>query len=121
MAHGGLVADLVLKAVGLGGTHDEILHLLVKLHVQKLHLAADVDLVSVDLVLNHNLRILKQLFQLLDTKLDIPLLILSRIILSILGQVALFPCFLDLLRNFFSLYNFQILQLILILFESGIG
>ena len=101
-AHGGFIGNLSLQAVGLGRSHNAEFHLLVILHVQKLYLAANVDLIKVDLVLNHNLCILKQLFQLLDTKLDIPLLILSRIILSILGQVSLLSCFFDFFCNFFS-------------------
>lgn len=54
------------------------------------------------------------------TQLDVPLLILGSVILRVLGQVPLLPGFLDFLCYFFSFDNLQILQFILILFESGI-
>lgn len=59
-----------------------------------------------------------EVLQLLNPRLDIALLVLGSIVLGILRQVTLLSRLFDLLRHFLTLYNFEVMELILILFES---
>ena len=77
-----------------------------------LNLAAYADSVKINFVLYYNLGILEDLLDLLDTCLDISLLILCCIVLCVLRKVSLLSGLFDLSCYFFSLNNFQIVQLV---------
>jgi len=77
-----------------------------------LNLAAYADSVKIDFVLYYNLSVLEDLLDLLDTCLDISLLILCCIVLCVLRKVSLLSGLFDLSCYFFSLNNFQIVQLV---------
>ena len=77
-----------------------------------LNLAAYADSVKIAFVLYYNLGIFKDLLDLLDTCLDISLLILCCIVLCVLRKVSLFSGFFDLSCYFFSLNIFLIVQLV---------
>ena len=84
-------------------------------------LAADVDRVRACLFLNEDFRVLQDFFDLLDTRLDVSLLVLGSIVFSVLGKVALFTGLFNFLGNCLSLIDLQVEELVLKLFESGIG
>ena len=107
-----LIGDLSLKAVSLCGTYDLQLHIFLKFIIMNLNLAAYADSVKIDFVLYYNLSVLEDLLDLLDTYLDISLLILCCIVLCVLRKVSLLSGLFDLSCYFFSLNNFQIVQLI---------
>ena len=81
-----LVGDLTLKAVSLCGTYDLQLHVFIKLIIMNLNLAAYADSVKINFVLYYNLGILEDLLDLLDTCLDISLLVFCCILLSMLRR-----------------------------------
>ena len=103
-----LIGDLSLKAVSLCGTYDLQLHIFLKFIIMNLNLAAYADSVKIDFVLYYNLSVLEDLLDLLDTCLDISLLILCCIVLCVLRKVSLLSSLFDLSCYFFSLNNFQI-------------
>ena len=65
------------QAVSLCGTYDLQLHVFLKFIIMNLNLAAYADSVKIDFVLYYNLSVLEDLLDLLDTCLDISLLILA--------------------------------------------
>ena len=79
-----LVGNLILKAACLGRTNQFILFLFVILYVQYTYQTANTDLVKIDLLIQNNLCILEDLFDLLNTSLNITLLVFCCIILSVL-------------------------------------
>ena len=97
-----LIGNLTLKAVCLRGADNFELHLLIVLYVVYLYGTANVDLIYIYLILYDDFYVLKDLFNLLDTGLDVTLLILRCIILCVLGKVALLARLFDLASDFFS-------------------
>ena len=117
----GLVGNLALEAVRLCGSDDVEVEVLIVILVMDLDVAADVDLVCVSLVLIDDLCVLQDVLDLLDTGLDITLLVLRRVVLGVLGEVALLAGLTDLLGNFLSLIDLEVVQLVLELLETCVG
>ena len=79
-----LVGNLPFQAVRLCRTDQFELHFLVKCLVVDLYRTTYVNLIKIYLILNYDFRIFQDAFQLFNTRLDIPLLILCSVILRIL-------------------------------------
>ena len=117
-ADGGLIGDLAHEAVGLGGADDAVLLGLGLFHVLDYDGAADVDAVGGDILLGNDFDVLQDLLEFFDPGLDVALFVLGCIVLGVLGQVALFARFLDLLRDFLALDDLQLVQLVLVSLEA---
>ena len=102
-----LVGDLALQAVCLGGTY-QILNSISSSNSTSryLYCAADADLVQIHLIFYYDFRILQDLLDLLDSCLDIALLVLCCVVLGVLGEVSLLSGLLDLSCYFFSAVYF---------------
>ena len=116
-----LIGDFALQAVCLCGTYDLEFNLLIKLYIIDVYLTSYIDSVGVYLILYDNFGIFQDLFDLLDTCLNVSLLILRCIVLCVLGQVSLLSRFLDFLSDFFSAVYLQIMKLLLQFLESCIS
>ena len=90
-----LIGDLSLKAVSLCGTYDLELDFFVILQIQYVYFTSDIDLIGIYFVLNNNLCIFKDFFDLFNSCLDVTLLIFCCIVLGVLGKVSLLSCFFD--------------------------
>ena len=102
------VGDLPLQAVSFCGADDSEFEFIIILDVMDPDLAADVDRVRACLFLNEDFRVLQDFFNLLDTRLDVSLLVLGSIIFSVLGKVALLAGLFNFLGNCLSLIDLQI-------------
>ena len=76
---------------------------------------------TIYLILYDDFYVLKDLLNLLDTGLDVALLILRCIVLCVLGKVALLARLFDLASNFFSLFTFKSCSSSSKLFQSRIS
>lgn len=116
-----LVGDFSFQAVCLGGTNDLELDFLVILQIQYVYFTSDIDLIRIYFVLNNNLCVFQDFFDLFNSCLDITLLIFCCIVLGVLGKVSLLSCLFDFTGNFSTFVYFEIMKLVLQFFQAGIG
>ena len=120
-AYGGFVGNLALQTVGFCRADDFVGLFFFVLKVKNPNGTADIDLVGTDLVLDYDFDILPDILELGDPGFDISLLILGRIVFRVFGKVALLSGFLDLLSDFLSLVDLEVMQLIFVPFQSFIS
>lgn len=116
-----LVGNFSFQAICLGGTNDLELDFLVILQIQYVYFTSDIDLIRIYFVLNNNLCVFQDFFDLFNSCLDITLLIFCCIVLGVLGKVSLLSCFFDFTGNFSTFVYFEIMKLVLQFFQAGIG
>src|SRR5690349_3185656 len=88
LADGGLVRELVLGRVRLGGADDPVLDRLLRVDVAQLHLRADRDDVLGDVLLGDHARVAEPLLERGDAVLEQRLLVLGVVVLGVLRDVA---------------------------------
>src|SRR5437763_4420639 len=108
-----LVRELVLRRIGLGGADDVVLDRLVRLHVAQAHLRPDRDLPGLDLLLRDDAGGLQALLEQRDAGLEVGLLVLRRVVLRVLGDVAELARLADAVRDLAALLRRQNLDLLL--------
>ena len=77
-----------------------------------LYRTAYINFIKINFVFYDYFCVLENSFQLFNPCLDVPLLVLRRIIFRVLRQVSLLSRLFDLAGDFLSLYYLQVLQLI---------
>src|SRR5437868_9657036 len=118
LADRGLVRELVRGRIGLGGPDDVVFDGLAGLHVAQANLGPDRDFAGLDLLLRHDARVLQALLEHRDAGLEMGLLVLGRVVLSVLGDVAELARSADAVRDVAAPVYGQVLDLGLELLEA---
>src|SRR5581483_7639219 len=113
-----LVRELVRGRIGFGGPDDVVLDGLAGLHVAQADLGPDRDLAGLDLLLGHDARVLQALLEHRDAGLEMGLLVLGRVVLGVLGDVAELARSTDAVRDVAAPVYGQVLDLGLELLEA---
>src|SRR6185503_6208890 len=113
LADGGLVRELVLGRVRLGGADDPVLDRLLRVDVAQLHLRADRDDVLGDVLLGDHARVAEPLLERGDAVLEQRLLVLGVVVLGVLGDVAELAGDADAVGHLATLVVREVLDLLL--------
>ena len=102
-----------LRRVRLRGADDVVLDRLVRAHVPEPDLRPDRDLARADLLLRDDARILEPLLERRDARLEMGLVVLRRVVLRVLGDVAELARDADAVRDLASPHGRQFFDLCL--------
>src|SRR5207245_4140414 len=91
---------------------------LVRLHVAQAHLRPDRDLAGLDLLLGDHAGVLEPLLEHRDAGLEVGLVVLRRVVLGVLGDVAELPRDADPLGDLAATHGGEVLDLLLELLEA---
>src|SRR5579875_1435024 len=108
-----LVRELHLGRVRLGRADDVVLDRLVRGHVLEAHLGSYRDLARADLLLRHDARVLQPFLERRDPRLEVGLVVLRRVVLGVLGDVAELARGADPLGHLAAAHRRQVLDLLL--------